>query len=142
MTPLHARDSLEAKEVELEAAGARVARLRARLASATAQRAELGELLGEGEDGLPLAMAPLSAALVGAVAANAALFFAYVIILTRFHEAIWNALLALSMLLGLASLPISARQGAGGAARRGLRRFALAGLGLAFVGLTIATMRL
>jgi hypothetical protein len=80
-------------------------------------------------------MVPLSAALVGAIAANGALFFSYVIYLTRFHETVWNALLVLSMVLGVGSLPLSSRAGAGGRARRGLRRFAIVGLLIACAGL-------
>lgn len=141
MSTSHPSLAMAEKEHELQATAVRVALLRARLASATSQRTDLADLLGEGDDGLPLAMVPLTAALVGAIAANGALFFSYVIYLTRFHETVWNALVVLSMVLGVGSLPFSSRAGAGGRARRALRRFAFVGLLIALVGLLVAFAR-
>lgn len=122
-------------------ARARVAVLETRLTAAIARRADLVDLLGEGSDGLPLAMPPLYAALIGAVAANGALFFAFVLYLTRLHEAVWNACFVLAMVIGVGTLPLSARSGAGGRSRLGLRRFAIAGLVLALAGVVAALGR-
>ena len=133
--------AMNAKERELQDASARIVLLNARLAAAAARRKDVADLLGEGDDGLPLPMLPLTAALVGAIAANAAMFFGYVIVLTRFHETIWNVLLTLAMVLGLASLPLSSRPGAGGRARLGLRAFAAVGLALAMVEIVVAMWR-
>ena len=129
------------KERELKETTTRIARLEARLASATSVRLGLGNLLGEGEDGQPLAMLPLTAALVGSVAANAAVFCGYILYLTRLREAIWNALMVLAVVLVIGSLPLSSRQGAGGSARRGLRRFTILGLLLGLVGCVLALAR-
>jgi hypothetical protein len=141
MNAADAATAMAAKELELHATAARIVALRTRLAEATNERKDLADLLGEGEDGLPLAMLPLTSALVGAVAANGAMFFGYVIILTRFHEAVWNGLLALSMILGVASLPLSSRAGAGGRARLGLRRFTWVGLVMAIACVVVALAR-
>jgi hypothetical protein len=130
-----------AKELELEATTARIATERARLADLASRRKDLAELLGEGEDGAPLALPPLTAALIGAIGANGAMFFGYVIYLTRFHETAWNGLLFLSFVLGFGSLPFSARAGAGGRARLGLRRFAIAGIVVASVEVLLALTR-
>ena len=141
MTSADPAAAMAAKELELEAVTARIASHRARLADVASRRKDLSELLGEGEDGVPLALPPLTAALIGAVGANGAMFFGYVIYLTRFHETAWNGLLFLSFVLGVGSLPFSARTGAGGRARLGLRRFAIAGIVIAFVECVLALTR-
>ena len=140
---MSAVDPVAMAEMERERAetAARIVALQARLASASSHRRGLADLLGEGEDCLPLPMVPLNAALVGAVAANAAVFFGFIIYLTRFHETIWNALLVLVVVLGAGSLPFSRQQGAGGRARVGLRRFAIAGLVLALVEVLLTLPR-
>ena len=126
--------AIAAQERAAEAARARVGVLEKRLSASVARRADLADLLGEGSDGLPLPTGPVYAALFGAVAANGALFFGFVLYLTRLHEIIWNACFVLAMIIGVGALPFSGRPGGGGRARLGLRRFAIAGLVLAAVG--------
>jgi hypothetical protein len=133
--------AMAAKEAELGATAARIGVLTERLANGASRRRELADMLGEGEDGRPLAMLPLTAALVGAVGANGAMFFGYVIYLTRFHVVGWNALLVVALLLAGGSLPLSSRAGAGGRARLGLRRFAVAGLVVALIETAAALAR-
>jgi hypothetical protein len=96
------------------------------------------DLLG-GPDGQPPSMVPLYGALVGAVLANAALFFSFVVHLTHFHEAAWNILFLLSLAFGAFAVPLAWKRGAGGRARVGLRWFAIAGLTIALAGV-IATV--
>jgi hypothetical protein len=133
--------AIAAKERELQQARLRLEALGPRLADSERRCTELRQVLGEGDDGFPLPMLPLVAALVGAVAANGAVFFAFVEILTKFHELVWNASLALALLLGFGSIPLAKRPGAGGPARLGLRRLTIVGVGVAMVGVAAAILR-
>ena len=50
------------------------------------------------------------------------MFFAYVVFLTKFHEAAWDALLAFAVLLGMSTIGLAKRPGAVGRARPGRAR--------------------
>jgi hypothetical protein len=128
------------KETEAEAARRRLVALEERLDEAERHSAAMRDLLGEKPDGRPLAMLPLYAALVGAVTANAALFFSFVVYLTRFHEAIWNLLLVISLVVGVGTVPLASMQGAGGRSRMGLRRFTIVSMVIAIAGVIVAVM--
>ena len=91
---------------------------------------------------MPLPLGPLYAALVGAVSANAALFFAYVEWMTHFDEPIWNLCMFASVVIGGVSLPFSSKIGAGGKARIGLRFVTMAGLAVALAVIIIVFGRI
>lgn len=128
------------KERELAQLTARIDAMDEQIVLGGKLRAELRDALGCDDAGVPLPMAPLVAALLGAIAANAAMFFSLVVWLTRFHETIWNSLLVVSLLIGVASIPPSKRAGAGGLARLGLRRFAIVAVVIALLGVVAAVV--
>lgn len=129
------------KEREAEAARERLAVLDARLEASARRTEALREVLGEGATGQPLAELPLHAALIGAVAGNAAMFFSFVEYLTKFREVHWNFWMVVSLLLGAIAYVVARRPGAGGLARVGLRRFTLVCLVIACAGLVVAVGR-
>lgn len=116
---------LESKREELMRS---IAALKATLAETEGRRARLEELAGRDHEGKALPLGPLVAALVGVIFANGALFAAFIVWLTRWNELPWPVFYVLASFISIASFPRSraARSGAGGLARRGLRRVAIA----------------
>jgi hypothetical protein len=104
-----------------------IANLKATLVQAEARRARLAELAGRDAEGKTLPLGPLVAALVGVVLANACVFAGFIVWLTRWNEMAWPVFYFLASFISIATFPRSkaSRSGAGGLARRGLRRVAM-----------------
>jgi hypothetical protein len=78
---------------------------------------------------------------VSLVAANAAAFGVYVVVLTAMREPIWLTGTLGALVTAIAMFPLSRRPGAGGLARVGLRRLSAFFVAATFVGLIVAAAR-
>jgi hypothetical protein len=123
-TPTPLTMQVEALERSLLEARGRIEALRGRVAVAEQRSAAALDLIGEGEQGVPLSTSPLLAALAGVVAANAAAFGAFVTWISAMKE--WGVGTGAALLLSALTLRASGRPGAGGLARLGLRRLTVA----------------
>jgi hypothetical protein len=133
--------ALAARERELAAAQAEVDSLAARLVTLQRRCTATQEVLGADDDGAPLPLFPLAAALVGLVAADGAAFGVYVVVLTAMGEPIWLSGTLVALVTAIVMLPLSRRPGAGGLARVGLRRLSAFLVAATFVGLVVAAAR-
>jgi hypothetical protein len=124
-------------EREVTERRARVAELRAKIDATRERRATLEDLWG-GAVALPIG--PVLAALMGIVCANAAAFLGYVVFLSRWSEQLWDAGCIGAALVSAITLPLSARFGAGGRGRVGMRRVTLALLAATAVELVAASV--
>lgn len=126
------------KERELGEIEARIAARQEQVVLGKKLSAELRDALGCDDAGLPLPLAPLVAYRRrrrerGDVLLDGRMAHA----LPRDE---WNMLLVVSLALGVVSIPLSKRAGAGGMARLGLRRFAIVGVALALLGVLAAVV--
>lgn len=131
-------EKLAKAEAERDERILRIASLEKQLAIAESDRRKLEDLWGASAAGMPLALPPLVAALVGVLLANLSLFASFILILARWREAFWDGLYLATTFGALATLRRSSRDGAGGQARVGLRRatiaFLVVGVALAIAG--------
>jgi hypothetical protein len=128
MTTTAAEDVARELESKRDALVRGIATLKSTLAEAETRRARLEELAGRDAEGKVLPLGPLVAALVGVVFANAALLAGFIVWLTRWDAMPWPVFYFLASFISVVTFPRSraSRFGAGGLARRGLRRVAIA----------------
>jgi len=119
-------EKLAKAEAERDERVLRIASLEEQLALAESDRRKLEDLWGASAAGMPLALPPLVAALVGVLLANLSLFASFILVLAHWRESFWDGLYLATTFGSLATLRQSSRDGAGGQARVGLRRATIA----------------
>jgi len=115
-----------ALERELAERRAVIAAMRAKVDVARERQATMEDLWGAHDAGVTLPIGPLLAALVGIVCANAAAFCGYVVFLSRWSSGFFSLGCLAAAVVSELMLAFSARFGAGGRARVGIRRMTMA----------------
>jgi hypothetical protein len=116
-------EKLAERERELAIQQRQLDVLESNIEGAKRNRQALEDLWGAA-DGKPLPGRPLYAAITAVIASNLALFFGYVVYLTRGGEIPWDFMCAIAVIVTIVALPSTGLPGAGGRARVGLRRVA------------------
>jgi hypothetical protein len=131
------KDKLAEREHELATQQRQLDLLTSNIEGAKRNRQALEDLWGAA-DGKPLPGRPLYAAITAVIASNLALFFGYVVYLSRGGEVPWDVLCVIAVIVTIVALPSTGLPGAGGRARVGLRRVAFVFLFLTIFEVVIA----